>query len=93
MKHAYVGGVSGVDKTAFHRFGMLWDHTGYTFYIDGVEDGRIEEAVSQRPEFILISTEVKGYRHDDHQPVKEAFDAIGKDTFVVDYVRVFDQVR
>ena len=59
----------------------------------GVEDGRVDAAVSQRPEFILISTEVKGYRHDDHLPVQAAFDAIGKDTFVVDYVRVFDPVK
>ena len=92
MKHAYVGGVSGVDKTAFHRFGMLWDHTGYTFYIDGVEDGHISQYISHRPEFILISTEVKGYRRGDHTPAKEGFDCIGKDSFIVDYVRVFDKL-
>jgi len=92
-KRIKTGGMDGVDQTVFHRFGLLWEPTGYTFYIDGVEDGRVEEAVSHRPEFILISTEVKGYRHDDHQPVQEAFDAVGKDTFVVDYVRVFDPVN
>ena len=43
------------------------------------------------PEFILISTGVKGYRHENHQPVQEAFDNQG-DTFLVDYVRVFDKV-
>lgn len=84
------GGVSGLDQTAFHRFGVLWEPSGYTFYVDGVENGRVTEAVSQRPEFILISTEVNGYRSADHQPAPEARALIGKDTFVVDYVRVFD---
>ena len=87
------GGVDGIDTAAFHRFGLLWEPTGYTFYVDGVENGRITEEVSHRPEFILITTEVKGYRHDDHRPVAAAFDAIGRDSFVVDHVRVFDAVH
>lgn len=84
-----VGGGITLDKTEFHRFGLLWDENGYTFYIDGVEDGHISGNVSHRPEFILISTEPRGYRFEDHQPTPEAIAAIG-DTFVVDYVRVFD---
>ena len=88
-KRAYVGGELTVDETEWHRFGMLWDESGYTFYIDGKEDGHISDYVSHRPEFILISTEVRGYRHDDHTPIKEAFENVC-DTFLVDYVRVFD---
>lgn len=84
-------GLEGLDTAAFHRFGMLWDDKGYTFYIDGREDGRVEGHVSRVPLFVLISTEVGGYRHADHKPTKEAFDAVG-DTFLVDYVRVFDAV-
>ena len=92
-KRVKVGGMDNLDPKAFHRFGVLWEPTGYTFYVDGIEDGRITEDVSHRPEFILISTEVHGYRYDDHQPVPAAYDMIGKDTFVVDYVRVFDPVK
>ena len=92
-RRASVGGFKGLDQTVFHRFGLLWDETGYTFYVDGKEDGHIDKFVSKRPEFLLISTEVKGYRYEDHQPVKEAFDLVGKDVFTVDYVRVFDPVR
>ena len=90
MKNKKCGGFEGLDQTEFHRFGLLWDETGYTFYVDGKEDGKITEFLTARPEFILISTEVKGYRYEDHTPVKEAFDAIG-DTFLVDYVRVFER--
>lgn len=89
MKRARVGGIKDIDPTEFHRFGLLWDKNGYTFYIDGVEDGHISEYVSKRPEFILISTEVKGYRHEDHKPTKEAYESIG-DEFIVDYIRVFE---
>lgn len=64
--------------------------TGYTYFVDGKEDGKITDFTSHRRNFILISTEVKGYRYEDHQPVKEAFDNIG-DTFVVDHVRVFER--
>lgn len=91
MKRSKIGGGIKLDETEFHRFGLLWDETGYTFYIDGVEDGKITDKITARPEFILISTEVSGYRHENHLPVKEAFDNQG-DTFLVDYVRVFDKV-
>lgn len=57
--------------------------------LDGKEDGKITEDISGHEEFVLISTEVKGYRLPKHVPCKEAFDAIG-DTFLADYVRVFD---
>lgn len=92
MKRSFIGGKKGIDYTQYHRFGLLWDETGYTFYIDGVEDGKIEEKLTTRPEFILISTEVTGYRYENHKPVPVAYEAVG-DTFAVDYVRVFDIVK
>jgi len=89
MQRRSVGGMD-VDGSKFHTFGLLWDETGYTFFIDGKEDGRITENVSGHPEFILISTEPNGYRRADHLPTEEAYAAIG-DTFLVDYVRVFNK--
>ncbi len=78
----------------YHTFGMLWTKEGYTFYVDGKEDGHIEGPVSHRPQFILISTEVKGYRDKIHTATEEARQAAKEgDCFVVDYVRVFDKVE
>ena len=80
---------STLDKTVFHRFGLLFDETGYTFYIDGKEDGKVAKNISGHDEFILITTEVSGYRSENHMPTEQARAAVG-DTFLVDYVRVFD---
>ena len=88
-KRLTAGEKTEIDHTVWHRFGVLWDETGYTFYVDGKEDGRICENVSKRPEFILISTESHGYRHELHAPISVASENAG-DTFLVDYVRVFD---
>lgn len=86
--------IEGLDTSAFHRFGVLWDDGGYTFYVDGREHGRVAGHVSRVPLFVLVSTEVTGYRHADHKPVPDAFAAAeAGDTFLVDYVRMFDEVK
>ena len=77
------------DEDGFHRYGLLWDKSGYTFYIDGEVSWHTDGPVSEIEQFILISTEPSGYRHEDHQPTEAAKAAVG-DTFIVDYVRVFD---
>lgn len=79
----------------YHRFGVLWEEDGYTFFIDGVQDGeKITSPVSRIPQFILLSTEVKGYRSSLHTASEKAKIAakLG-DSFNVDYVRVFDRVE
>ncbi len=76
----------------FHRFGLLWTENEYVFYFDGKETARTQKPISQVPQFILLTTEVKGYRQGDGlRHNKEAEQSLG-DTFVVDYVRVFDKV-
>ena len=73
---------------------MLWTEEGYTFYVDGIEDGHSSSPVSKTPQFILLSTEVNGYRSDEYAPTKEAKAAAkAGDEFIVDYVRVFDIVK
>lgn len=90
MQRRKVGGLT-VDEKEWHYFGVKWDETGYTYYVDGVEDGRIDDLISHTPEFILISTEMRGYRNKDHMPTEQVFAAAAAgDTFLVDHVRVFD---
>ena len=92
VDHAVACAGEGLDITLdeYHTFGMLWDENGYVFYVDGKEDGRTSFPVSHIPQFILLTTEVNGYRSASHAPTDEARAAVG-DTFVVDYVRVFDK--
>ena len=84
----------------FHVYGLLWEPDGYTVFIDGRQSGAKVgagpgEAVSHTPQFILVSTEVKGYRLNKatgvHDPDIETAASKG-DNFAVDYVRVFDIV-
>ena len=90
-KYKTAGGVEGLDINEYHTFGLHWNKEGYTFYIDGKEDGHIDGYVSQIPQFILISTEVNGYRKESRTFTEEAKAAVG-DEFIVDYVRVFDEI-
>ena len=89
-KHINTGkGAVGLDPDEYHTFAVYWSPRGYTYYIDGEEDGHVDGPVSHIPEFIMPSTEVKGYRSKDHCASEDAKLAVG-DEFIVDYVRVFD---
>jgi beta-glucanase (GH16 family) len=74
----------------FHTFGVDWNAKEYVFYTDGKVTWRVAGPISDREEFILISTECNGYRKGGPSP--ELKKARLPDSFVVDYVRVFDQV-
>ncbi len=76
----------------FHRFGLLWTENEYVFYYDGKETGRTQKPISQIPQFILLTTEVKGYRNGNGLKHSEKAEKCLGDSFVVDYVRVFDKV-
>ncbi len=91
MQRRKIGGREGLNCDEFHTFGLLWLPDRYVFYIDGEYDGEICENVSAIEEFLLISTETMGYRHENHRPTAQACEVarLG-DTFLVDYVRVFD---
>ena len=41
---------------------MDWQPDGYVFYCDGKEVSRCNKHVSHVPQFILLTTEVQGYR-------------------------------
>ena len=87
-----------ISTEEFHTFGLLWEPDGYTVFVDGRQSGfKVgkdgDEAVSETEEFILVSTEIKGFRANAApDPEIEAAYAAG-DAFVVDFVRVFDIVE
>lgn len=84
-------GAEGLSLDEYHTFAVEWNEDGYTFYIDGVCDGHTDGPVSKIPQFILLTTEVHGYRTAAHCASPQAKLAVG-DKFIVDYVRVFDEV-
>ena len=89
----------------WHYFGMDWQPEGYVFYCDGRVVTRCNNHVSLVPQFILLTTEVQGYRSVKSGKVKplggveaEDYPFVIKDKFVddafiVDHVRVFDKVN
>ena len=95
-----------LEETAdgWHTFGMDWQPDGYVFYCDGKVISRCTEDVSHVPEFLLLTTEVQGYRlkgprkkvvdgkEIEYYPYELGDRAPEDDAFVVDYVRVFDKI-
>lgn len=75
----------------FHVFGLDWSRDGYTYYIDGEESWHVDGPVSNSEQFILISTECSGYRVSD-KPSEDLLEAKLPDYFIIDYVRVYDEV-
>ena len=52
----------------FHTFGLKWDETGYTFYVDGYETWHTKDAldtVCNVPAYLLLSCEVAGIVEDE----------------------------
>lgn len=73
--------VPGVDQ-GFHTFGLLWTPDEYVFFVDGQETWRTTEAVSQIPQYLILSVELSGWGGDVAL-------ATLPDEIVFDHVRVF----
>ncbi|OGV75006.1 MAG: hypothetical protein A3K19_12180 [Lentisphaerae bacterium RIFOXYB12_FULL_65_16] len=76
-------------QDTFHNYGVLWTPDALTFLIDGKQTWRVTDAVPQCPEFILLTTEIRGAAG-GMQKGTEIKGAALPDVFVVDHVRVFD---
>ena len=66
----------------FHTFGLEWTKDEYIFYVDGKETWRTSTAVSQRPEYMILSAELTGWGGDFS---KSNF----PDDILFDYVKVY----
>ncbi len=69
-------------ETGFHTFGLEWTKEEYIFYVNGMETWRTSTAVSQRSEYMILSTELTGW---GGKPELGNF----PDAVVFDYVRVY----
>lgn len=78
------------EDNEYHRVGLQWSPDGYVFYLDGKETARSTAPVSHTEQFVLLSTEVKGYRKGLAKTDFTEEDLA--DCFIADYVRVFDAV-
>ena len=78
-------------EDGWHTFGLHWSQSGYVFYVDGKISWEVDGPVSHREQFILVSTECNGYRKGGPDPVLK--EAVLPDYFVVDYVRVYDEIE
>ena len=74
----------------YHVFAMDWTPSKYVFYCDGEIVSEDTLHVSQVPQFILLTTEVQGYRKGEPLKLNGEF---RDDAFIVDYVRVFDDAE
>ncbi len=88
--HKNAGGklsmIPGISK-GFHTFGLHWKADEYVFYVDGKETWRTRAGgVSQVPEYMKLTEEIGDWGGD----IKKAK---LPDYFVVDYVRVYDEVE
>jgi len=75
--------VAGLSEL-FHRFGLLWSPSGYSFYVDGVPTLSVKAAITELPSFIVLGMSVD----------KAGAAAIGSkpgyhDELVLDYVRIY----
>ncbi len=86
------------------HYGVDWSPEGYAFYANGKKVGEQNAPVSNVGQFLLVSTEPRGYRKVGNdgglsdgrrtwgKPDPALFDAVLPDFFEVDFVRVFDEV-
>lgn len=74
----------------YHRVGLEWSPEGYRFYFDGKETAHSDAPISNAEQFVLLTTEIKGYRK-GIEPTFTEEDL--QDRFLCDYVRVFDEIR
>ena len=76
----------------FHHFGVDWSRSGYVFYVDGEVSWISDDPVSDTEQFLVISTECDGYRGKDAKPAEALKQIRLPDDFLVDFIRVYDEV-
>lgn len=59
--HQQLNNISGNLGLAsgFHTYSVLWTPEGYTFYVDGTQSWSSTSGISQRSEYLILSSEVR----------------------------------
>ncbi len=71
-------------QTGFHLFALEWTPEKYAFYIDGLKFHETDKGLSHVDEYIILSMEIPTTL----EGIKQA---CAPDTFIVDYVRVYQR--
>ena len=83
--------VKGNPYEEYHTYGLLWEPTGYTFYIDGVESMHTDYAVSRSPEHLILSYVLRKGTEDD-SPSDKVYVDNGDGKFIIDYVKAYQKL-
>jgi hypothetical protein len=75
--------VEGLSK-GFHTFALEWTPEKYAYFVDGYKYYEIKEAISHIEEYIILSMEIPSTM----EALKET---VFPDTFIVDYVKVYQK--
>ena len=67
----------------FHKFGLLWTDSAYTYYIDGHQVFTTNLGISKRTEYLLLSLSCSSWEAPRLDP------NLLPDSMIVDYVRVY----
>jgi beta-glucanase (GH16 family) len=75
----------------WHTYGVLWNETSYTFYLDGVQVWTTTEAVSQTGESLQLTCEVESVNDWAGAPPKGGYGSLATSTthMDVDWVRIW----
>jgi beta-glucanase (GH16 family) len=85
--------VPGLENGSWHTFGLKWSSSGYEFYYDDQLMWTATEAISMRPEYMILSSEVESGGWAGTVPATGYGSLATTTTNVqVDYVRVWSAV-
>jgi beta-glucanase (GH16 family) len=86
-------GLAGMGNDSWHTFGLLWSPAGYSFYYDDKLLWRAIDAISARPEYMILSSEVRDAGWAGHIPI-DGYGSLATSVtnMQVDYVRVYQSV-
>jgi beta-glucanase (GH16 family) len=86
-------GLAGLSNDTWHTYGLKWSESGYEFYFDDQLIWTVTEPVSKRPEYMILSSEIRNNNWAGNIPAGGYASLATSVTNVqVDYVRAYSAV-